>query len=116
MKTRAASAVDVKELEDVPNIGRAIAADLRSLGINAPSQLRGNDPYALYDRLSLETGVRQDPCLLDTFIAAVRFMDGGPRLPWWAFTPERKKELAARASGKPNGTRIRAVNPVRARE
>jgi hypothetical protein len=115
VKTRAASAVDVQELEDIPNIGPAIAADLRSLGIDAPSQLRGNDPYALYDRLCLETGVRQDPCLLDTFIAAVRFMDGGPRLPWWAFTPERKKELAARASGESDGTRLGAAGAARAR-
>ena len=109
MKTRAASAVDVQELEDIPNVGRAIAAELRSLGIDEPSQLRGNDPYALYDRLCPETGVRQDPCLLDTFIAAVRFMDGGPRLPWWAFTPERKKELAARTSRESGAARLRAV-------
>jgi hypothetical protein len=96
MKAQASTAEDVSVLGDIPNVGRSIAADLRRLGIESPSRLRGADPYALFDRLCSETGIRQDPCLLDTFIAAVRFMDGGPRLPWWAFTAERKQVLAAR--------------------
>ena len=54
------------------------------------------DPYAMYDPLCRLTGVRHDPCVLDTFIAAVRYMEGGPKKPWWAFTAERKRELAAR--------------------
>jgi hypothetical protein len=33
----------------------------------------GRDPYAMYDDLCRITGQRHDPCLLDTFIAAVRF-------------------------------------------
>ena len=50
----------------------------------------------MYERLCAQTGTRHDPCLLDTFIAAVRFMDGGPAVPWWAFTAERKRVMAAR--------------------
>ena len=42
------------------------------------------------------TGHCHDPCLLDTFIAAVRYMEGGPKTPWWKFTAERKRTLAAR--------------------
>jgi hypothetical protein len=34
--------------------------------------------------------------VLDVFIAAVRFMDGEPAQPWWAYTAERKAALAAR--------------------
>jgi hypothetical protein len=83
-------------LEDLPNVGKAIAADLRVLGIRRPSQLKRKDPYALYDRLNHVTGVRHDPCVLDTFIAVVRFVDGGPPQPWWAYTTERKRTLAAR--------------------
>ena len=45
------------------------------------------------------TGVRHDPCLLDVFIAAVRFMDGGPKKPWWKFTAGRQRALAARSNG-----------------
>jgi len=35
----------------------------------------------------------QDPCLCDAFIAAVRFMEGGPVRPWWYYTPERKEKI-----------------------
>jgi hypothetical protein len=92
-----ASAVrDVARLEDIPNVGPTIAGDLRQLGIKTPDDLLGRDPYAMYDELCRITGQRHDPCLLDTFIAAVRFMEGGPKKPWWAYTTERKRELAAR--------------------
>ena len=87
-------------LEDLPNVGKAVAADLRELGIGTPAQLKHKDPYALYDRLNRRTGVRHDPCLLDTFIAAVRFVEGGPAKPWWAYTAERKRALAMRATRK----------------
>jgi hypothetical protein len=88
------------KLEDLPNVGKAIAADLRAIGIRAPAQLGGKDPYALYAKLNRVTGTQHDPCVLDTFIAAVRFVDGGPARPWWAFTAERKRTLVARARKK----------------
>ena len=87
---------DIARLEDIPNVGLAVAADLRRLGITTPSELPGRDPYALYDDLCRLTGHRHDPCLLDTFIAAVRYVEGGPKKPWWAYTAERKRKLAAR--------------------
>ena len=71
---------DVVRLEDIPNVGPAIAADFRQLGITTPGDLVGRDPYALYDELCRVTGVRHDPCVLDTFIAAVRYMAGAPKL------------------------------------
>src|SRR5438105_3519448 len=87
---------DIARLEDIPNVGPAIAADLRQLGITSPGELPGRDPYALYDDLCRITGHRHDPCLLDTFIAAVRYMEGAPKKPWWKYTAERKREMAAR--------------------
>jgi hypothetical protein len=33
--------------------------------------------------------------VLDTFMSAVRFMEGAPALPWWHYTPERKRAFAA---------------------
>ena len=87
---------DVARLEDIPNVGPAIAADLRQLGITQPDALVGRDPYEMYDDLCRITGERHDPCLLDTFIAAVRYMAGEPKKPWWKYTAERKRELAAR--------------------
>ena len=90
---------DLRRLEDIPNVGTAIAGDLRRLGITLPAELPGRDPYAMYDDLCRITGQRHDPCLLDTFIAAVRFMEGESRKPWWKYTAERKRELAARSKG-----------------
>ena len=81
-------------LEEIPNIGPSIADDLRALDIYEPAQLVGKDPYALYRRMTDITGVVHDPCLCDTFIAAVRFMEGGPVRPWWYYTSERKAKLA----------------------
>lgn len=89
-------AVSPATLEELPNVGKAIAADLRAIGIGRPSQLRRKDPYALYDRLNRVTGLRHDPCVLDTFIAVVRFVEGGAARPWWAYTAERKRRLATR--------------------
>jgi hypothetical protein len=87
---------NLTRLEDIPNVGPAIAGDLRQLGIMSPAELLGRDPYAMYDDLCRITGQRHDPCLLDTFIAAVRFMEGEPKKPWWKYTAERKREMAAR--------------------
>jgi len=97
--TRPSSWEKIARLEDIPNVGPAIAADLRRLGITTPSELPGRDPYPMYDDLCRITGQRHDPCLLDTFIAVVRYMEGGPKKPWWKYTAERKRELAARNAG-----------------
>ncbi len=86
---------DVARLEDIPNVGPAVAADLKLLGVARPQDLIGRDPYALCDELCRATGQRHDPCLLDTFVAAVAYADGGPPRPWWEYSRERK----ARAHG-----------------
>ena len=92
------SRIDVTVLEELPNVGPAIAVDFVRLGIRTPRALAGRDPYALYDELNRITGTRHDPCVLDTFIAAVRFMEGAPARPWWKYTAERKRTLAQRAA------------------
>ncbi len=79
------------ELEQIPNIGKACAKDLRLIGIKKPDQLKGKDGMKLYDKLCRVTGVRHDLCMADTLLAAVDFMNGGAAKPWWAFTSHRKK-------------------------
>ena len=107
--TKASAIADCRVLEDLPNVGRSIASDLRMVGIRRPSDLSGRDPYALYDALCRKTGTRHDPCLLDTFIAVVRFAEGGPPTPWWRFTAERKQALLLRgAFAEPPPARTRA--------
>jgi hypothetical protein len=83
----------ISRLVDLPNIGKAIAKDLQSIGIDHPRKLIGKDPYGLYNALCMLSGKRHDPCVLDVFISAVDFMEGGAPRPWWAFTDERKKRL-----------------------
>ena len=88
----------IARLEEIPNVGPAIAADLRQMGITTPAELPGRDPFAMYDELCRITGQRHDPCVLDTFMAAVRYMEGAPKQPWWNYTAERKRVLATRNS------------------
>ena len=77
-------------LEQLPNIGPSLAADLRLIGIQSPRELKGRDAFVLYQMLAAATGTRQDPCVLDTFMAAVDFMNGAAAAPWWAYTAQRK--------------------------
>lgn len=89
----------VSRLEALPNIGKAMADDLRLIGIDHPKKLIGKDPFKLYEALCKASGARQDPCVLDVFMAAVHFMESGEPLPWWSFTVERKR-LDAHNNGK----------------
>ena len=81
----------MSNLEELPNVGKAIARDLQLIGITQPSDLIGMDPVQLYKQLCDISGKREDPCVLDVFMSVVYFMDGGEPLPWWSFTDERKK-------------------------
>jgi D-alanyl-D-alanine dipeptidase len=90
---KAAQASQAKVLTDIPNIGVSIAQDLRGLGIATPADVAAMDPLAVFDALRGPMGQRHDPCVLDTFMAAKAFMNGGPRQPWWHFTAERKALL-----------------------
>lgn len=92
---KAACAADCAVLEDLPNIGPALAADLRRIGIGTPRELRGRDPFVLYQKLAAATGTRQDPCVLDTFMAAIDFMNGAAAAPWWSYTEQRKAVYGA---------------------
>lgn len=91
-----ASRAQYTRLEQLPNVGKATAGDFRLLGIDTPQQIIGKDPYELYERLCDITGQRHDPCVMDVFIAATRFMGGEASTPWWAYTEERKAAVAAR--------------------
>ncbi len=90
----------VSELEKLPNIGKAIAKNLRLIGIDHPEKLIGKDAFALYEELCAITGKKHDPCVIDVFMSAVCFMEGGDSLPWWSFTQERKKQIAETRKSK----------------
>ena len=71
------------------------AADLRRLGVMQPRELASRDAFALYRALCELTGKRQDPCVLDTFLAAADFMRGAEPRPWWTYTAQRKAVYGA---------------------
>ena len=80
----------LKALQKMPNVGPAMAGYLLMLGFRSPEDLKGQDPKVLYDRLCAATATRQDPCVLDTFMAVVDYAETGENKPWWHFTAERK--------------------------
>lgn len=88
---KVARAADARRFEDLPNVGPRVARDFRTLGFRSPCELQDKDAYALYTELCSITGVRHDPCLLDTFMAVIDFMHGAPARPWWFYTEERKR-------------------------
>ena len=92
---KARSALECERLEQLPNIGPSIAADLRLIGVASPLDLRQQDALELYRRLCTATGKRHDPCVLDTFMAATDFMRGAEPRPWWAYTAQRKARYGA---------------------
>ena len=87
---KAAIASQARVLTDIPNLGKALSADLRTVGVHTPDDVRRMDPLAKYLALSVPMGHRHDPCALDVFMAAHDFMNGGAAKPWWNFTSQRK--------------------------
>ena len=77
-------------LRQMPNVGPAMERDLHLLGIRRPADLVGRDPLKLYRALERRSGSRQDPCVLDTFLAVVDFAEGAPARPWYRYTARRK--------------------------
>jgi len=90
---KAASAAECHALLQLPNVGPAMVADLELIGVHTPQALVGRDGFALYRDLCRATGVRHDPCVLDTMMAVVDFMNGAAPAPWWAYTAQRKLQF-----------------------
>jgi hypothetical protein len=82
-------------LTAIPNVGPAVARKLARLGVGSIDDLRGRDGEELFERLCALEGRRLDPCLLDTFVAAVDYAGGAPARPWWEYSRERKARAAA---------------------
>lgn len=89
---KAKTAAEVKRFRDIPNIGPAMEGDFALLGIKTPASLAKQDPYKLYKKINTLTKSRVDPCVLDTYMAAIDFMNGAKAQPWWKYTKERKEK------------------------
>jgi hypothetical protein len=83
-----------RQLGDLISIGPAMLRDFELLGIRSVAQLSQQDPQWMYEKLGRIAGQRQDPCVLDTFCAAVA-QAKNPRLSaeqceWWYWSRKRK--------------------------
>ena len=81
------------KLEELPNVGKVMARNLRQIGISNPEQLHGRNAYEMYQMMCDKTRRGFDPCALDVLLSVEHFMKGGQALPWWSFTEERKRRM-----------------------
>jgi len=82
---------NIDELSQLRNIGNAMRQDFELLNIRTVVQLAKQDADKLYARIQTLTGSRHDPCVWDTYAAAIHQAKTGEALPWWHFTKIRKE-------------------------
>lgn len=84
----------LKELQQIPGVGKSIAEDLYQLGIRKVADLKGRDPEQLYRKRCAQQGVQIDRCLLYVFRCAVYFASEKNQDPellkWWSWKDIRK--------------------------
>jgi hypothetical protein len=77
----------LKELQQIPGVGKSIAQDLLNIGITKVSDLKNKNPQLLYDKICDFQGQQIDRCLLYTMRCAVYFAShkkhDPKKLKWW---------------------------------
>ncbi len=79
----------LKELRQIPGVGKSIAYDLWNIGIKDIASLKGKDPQVLFDMSNHHVGMIQDRCLLYVFRCAVYYAEtpaakqDPEKLKWW---------------------------------
>ncbi|MCL4510701.1 MAG: helix-hairpin-helix domain-containing protein [Bacteroidetes bacterium] len=79
----------MRELMQIPGVGKSIAQDLLKIGIKSAADLKGKDPEALYELSNENAGAIQDRCLLYVFRCAVYYVSTDKahqhpeKLKWW---------------------------------
>jgi len=86
----------LRDLCEIPAIGKAGAEDLWMIGIRKISDLRKKNPYRLYERLNSRSGQVQDICVLYMLRCAVYFATeqrhDPKKLTWWYWKNKRYNE------------------------
>ena len=79
----------LKELREIPGVGKQVALDLWGLGVRAIPDLKKKDPENLYKQLCRLQGQHIDRCMLYTFRCAVYYAKtkkpNPELLKWWAW-------------------------------
>ena len=63
----------LKNLQEIPGVGKSIANDLFLLGYRSVPDLKNENPESIYDHLCEITNSKQDKCLLYVFRCAVYY-------------------------------------------
>lgn len=78
---------ELKELQQIPGVGPALAKDLAEVGIHSVRDLKRRDPERLYRKLCRQRGAPVDRCVLYVFRCAVYYASARridpERLKWW---------------------------------
>jgi hypothetical protein len=89
MRTIEEKSSSIKNLMEIPGVGKSIASDLWNIGIRRISDLKNEDPEMLYNLSNKFAGGTQDRCLLYVFRCAVYYANNEKseqnpeRLKWW---------------------------------
>lgn len=87
----------LRELRQIPGVGKSIAQDFWNIGIHRVADLRNADPDDLYARICAEQGAPVDRCMLYVCRCAVYYATEDShdpeRLKWWNWkdTPVAKR-------------------------
>lgn len=77
----------LKDLMQIPGVGKSIANDLINIGIKSVRDLKGKSPDDLYHKSNQFAGAVQDRCLLYVFRCAVYYANtkkhNQEKLKWW---------------------------------
>lgn len=77
----------LKDLEQIPGVGKKIAQDIWNIGIHSLSQLEGQDPEQLYKKLCDFKAGPVDRCILYALRCAVYYASKTKHDPqllkWW---------------------------------
>ena len=81
------AAESLKDFRRIPGVGKSIAQDFLDLGFRSVSQLKGQDPNQVYEKLCLLKKCSVDRCMLYVFKCAVYFAETDhpdpDLLKWW---------------------------------
>lgn len=92
-RSKVKTPAEIRRLEDLPNIGQKLAADLRAAGVKQPQDLLSREPLPLFRDLAPIMGSRHDPCVFYTLLAVRHFLQHSEALSWWKFTAQGKEIL-----------------------
>ena len=77
----------IKELQQIPGVGKSIASDLYGLRIRSVKDLKNKNPEKLYEKICKKQGMHVDRCVLYVFRCAVYFASHKKHNPellkWW---------------------------------